>query len=64
MKLAIDKDSNPHANTNITNTGVYIGSLKMNLGRDFNRMVYKDIVDWEINSVCLSNILDQVYIFV
>ena len=32
----------------------------MNLGRDFNRLIYKDIVDWNINSVCLSRILDQV----
>ena len=32
----------------------------MNLGRDFNSMIYKDIADWEINKVCLSRIHGQV----
>ena len=50
---------NPQIRTLIVNAGMYIGSLRTNLGFAYQAEILQRIADWKVNSVVLQRLEDK-----
>ena len=51
-----DKNLNQHIKSLIVNAGMYIGSLRTNLGYVYQAELLEHITDWKLNSVVMDRL--------
>ena len=54
-----DKDLNPQVGTLIVNSGMYLGSLRMNLGNDHRQYIFNKITGWKLNPIVMKRTKEQ-----